>query len=124
VPFGKTPLKKLFEEKRPMEGNRRTPNVAIYFFHKSPYSPKFGAIIRMIADMGNNKSMLASMDTGIEQRAGSSHRADFMDLFHKGEYVNMPTTSKGSDWPKQEKTPIISISPQVNKPIKPSLEEF
>lgn len=82
-----------------MQGSRRTPNVAIYFFHKSPYSPRFGPIIRMIADMAEQTGMLASLDTGIEQRAGSPYRADMMDLFHKGEYVTMHTPWKGSDWP-------------------------
>jgi hypothetical protein len=99
MPFGKTPIRKLFEETRSMEGSRHTPNVAIYFYHKSPYSPKFGPIIRLIADMANEQSILASLDTGIEQRPGSKHRTDFMELFHRGDYVEMPTTREGSKWP-------------------------
>lgn len=79
VPLSKSPFKKLFEEKRPMAGSRRTPNVAVYFFHKSPYSPKFGPIIRLIADMGNDQAVLAALDTGIVQRIGSPHMTDLMD---------------------------------------------
>ena len=76
-----------------MEGNRHTPNVAIYFFHKTPYSPRFGPIIRLIADMNEPKEIFAAMDTGIEQRYGSQHQTDMMAPFHKGEYIKMHTTA-------------------------------
>ena len=115
MPFAKTPLRKLFEERRPMEGSRHTPNVAIYFYHKSPYSPRFGAILRVIADMGNDHSVLACLDTGNEQRAGLKNRADFMDLFHRGDYVEMPTVKNGSQWPTESQKPLLRISPVADK---------
>ena len=64
--------------------------VALYFFHKSPYEPKFCPIIRIITDFGNNKTMLGAMDTGVEQRSFGEHRVDFMEMFHNGEYLEIP----------------------------------
>lgn len=64
--------------------------MALYFFHKSPYEPKFCPIIRIISDFGNTDTMLGAMDTGVEQRAFSEHRVDFMDYFHDGRYLEIP----------------------------------
>lgn len=114
VPLSKTPFKKLYETIRPMAGNRRTPNVAIYFFHKTPYSPRFGPIIRLIADMNDQAKVYAALDTGIEQRFGSDHQTDMMDLFHKGEYVTMPTTVPGSEWPKGEEAKVLTIKKTID----------
>ena len=105
-----------------MEGSRHTPNVAIYFYHKSPYSPRFGAIIRVIADMGDELSVLACLDTGIEQRPGFQNRADFMELFHRGDYVEMPTVKSGSKWPADGQKPLLRITPVGDK--APHTDEF
>ena len=87
MPFGKSPLKKIFEETRLQPGNRRTPNVATYFYHKTPYQPKFSTIFRMIIDMAEEKLVMASLDTGIEQRPFKGHHNDMMDMFHAGLYI-------------------------------------
>ena len=107
MPFGKSFLKKIFEETKLQPGNRRTPNVAIYFFHKTPYQPKFGPIIRMIVDMGDDTRILAAGDTGIEQRPFKGHHNDMMDMFHAGLYIDMHTPVQGSKWPSNE--PILNI---------------
>ena len=93
----------------PQVGNRRTPNVATYFYHKSPYQPKAGAIFRIIADMGDEARVIASFDTGIEQRPFKGHHNDMMDMFHAGLYIEMHTPVQGSKWPSNE--PILSIVP-------------
>ena len=40
--------------------------------------------------MGVEDKIWGSMDTGTEQRAMGKHRIDFMELFHRGEYVEIP----------------------------------
>ncbi len=45
----------------------------------------------MISDMSDESKVYGVMDTGIEQRALSVHKTDFMDLFHSDQYVVMPT---------------------------------
>jgi hypothetical protein len=50
-----------------------TPNVAIFFYHKGVYSPIAGPIIRLIADMKDEKKVLSILDTGMEQRPGHAH---------------------------------------------------
>ena len=91
-------------------GNRRTPNVAVYFYHKEPYSPKGGPIIRMIADMGDDLRILAALDTGNEQRPGNPHQNDLMDLFHSGLYIELASPVNGSKWPKGDKEKIMHIN--------------
>jgi hypothetical protein len=73
IPLSKSPFKFLYETVRPMAGSRRTPNVAIYFFHKTPYSPRFGPVIRMISDLADDNKIYAALDSGTEQRYGSKH---------------------------------------------------
>ena len=65
--------------------------MAIFFYHEETYSIKFAPIIRMITDLGDENKIFGSMDTGVEQRATGPHRVDFMELFHNGEYIEMPT---------------------------------
>lgn len=76
-----------------MKGSRRTASVAINFYHKTKYSPRFGPIIRFIADMSNEgkegNGILGCMDSGLEQRAMSKHRTDMMDMFHNDSYMIM-----------------------------------
>lgn len=65
----------------------------MFFYHKEPYSVKFGPILRMINDMGDTTKFWGSMDTGVEQVAFSPHRADFMELFHQGGVMEIPLTN-------------------------------
>ena len=65
--------------------------------------------MRMVADMGDEKSVLISLDTGIEQRPFTDHYSDFMKLFHDGDYVKLPTPLSDSNWPKDEANRVISI---------------
>ena len=37
------------------------------------------------------------MDTGAEQKPMSPNRIDFMEMFHNGDYMDMPTTSVPPD---------------------------
>jgi len=74
-----------------MQGNRRTLNMGTFFYHNEPFNLKFGPVIRIIHDLGVEDKVWGCMDTGIEQRPLSEHRTDFMDMFHKGEYLEMPT---------------------------------
>jgi acyl-homoserine lactone acylase PvdQ len=83
----------------PQAGTRRTPNVAIFFYHKGNYRPMAGPIIRMIADMADDSKILAILDTGTEMRAGSPFIDDQMKLFHSGKYVEMPTPYNLAKWP-------------------------
>lgn len=76
-----------------MKGNRRTPCVAIYFYHKDPYEPKYGPIMRLISDLADTTKIVGAMDTGTEQRPLGAYRTDFMDLFHDGGFIDMPTLS-------------------------------
>lgn len=112
MPLSKSPLRRFFEQKRPQDGNRRTPNVAIFFYHKGAYLPTGGPIMRMIVDMADESKILASLDTGIDQRPGGPHSTDFMDLFHSGLYVEMPMPAKGTKWPRAEDNVVYRI-PQV-----------
>ena len=65
-PLSKSPLRIFFEEIRTIEGSRRTVSIACFFFHKDPYNVKFGPIIRIIHDMGDEEKVWGSMDTGTE----------------------------------------------------------
>eukprot|EP00347_Sterkiella_histriomuscorum_P009270 403341851 len=96
-PFSKSPLRLLFEEQRPARGSRRTNNLALYFYHKTPYSARFGSVIRMITDMNVEGKVVGAFDTGLEQRAGRPHRIDFLDMFLDGQYMDMPTHAKTKD---------------------------
>jgi hypothetical protein len=58
-------LRLFFEEVRPYPGNRRTSNVALWFYHREQFVPKFGAVIRMIADLNNSDYMYGAVDTGL-----------------------------------------------------------
>ena len=51
----------------------------------------------MIADLGDDTKIYGAMDTGVEQRPMSPHRIDFMELFHNGQYIDMPTLSNPPD---------------------------
>ena len=120
VPFSKTPLKPLFERQMPQAGNRRTPNVAISFYHKGPYRPQAGPIIRLIADMSDENNILAVLDTGTEMRALSPYIDDQMQLFHSGEYVTMPTPFNKATWPTEDNdkrsiSPILEIKKSGSK---------
>ncbi len=55
---------------------------------------KFGPVIRFISDFAVTDKYLGAHDTGIEQRSMGEHRIDFMELFHKGEYMEMPLGSQ------------------------------
>jgi acyl-homoserine lactone acylase PvdQ len=114
VPFSKTPLKPFFERQMPQAGTRRTPNVAIFFYHKGNYRPLAGPIIRMIADMSDDKNILAVLDTGTEMRAFSPYIDDQMQLFHSGKYVTMPTPFNTDKWPSAHNQdnlpPVIDIN--------------
>ena len=105
-PFSKSPLRFFFEETRsiavtllfsPSQGNRRTPNIAVFFYHKSPYIVKFGPVIRMISSLADSDKYWGAQDTGLEQRAMSKHRTDFMDAFHNGVYMEMPLGIRGRE---------------------------
>ena len=62
----------------------------MFFYHKTPYIVKFGPVIRMISSLADSEKYWGAQDTGIEQRAMSKHRTDFMDAFHEGAYMEMP----------------------------------
>lgn len=106
-----------------MAGNRHTPNVAIYFFHKTPYSPRFGPVIRMISDMSEPGFVYAALDTGLEQRYGSAHQTDLMDPFHNGEYLEIYTTEPEGKWPKGEVNKLFEVSAAANKGEKAARSE-
>ena len=99
----------------PQAGSRRTPNVALFFYHKGNYRPMAGPIIRMISDMADDQKILAILDTGTEMRAGSPHIDDQMKLFHAGQYVEMPTPYNLARWPSaatdKASTLIVEIKP-------------
>ncbi len=99
--MSKTPLRPFFEEVRPQEGTRRTLNVAIFFYHKGLYLPIAGPIMRLITDMKDDDKVLSILDTGQVMRKGSPYVSSMMDMFHNGEYIQMPTPKKGSKWPQE-----------------------
>lgn len=106
-----------------MAGNRHTPNVAIYFFHKTPYSPRAGPVIRMISDLSEPNFVYAALDTGLEQRYGSPHMTDLIDPFHSGEYLQIHTTESGSQWPKGDGSKVFEIF-GASKKAAATNEEF
>lgn len=67
--------------------------------------------MRMIVDMADDYKILTTVDTGIEQRPGSPHEADMIDLFHSGRYLEVPTPVKGSKWPRSESQRVLTIKP-------------
>ena len=110
-PFGKTPLKYLLNYKHPHPGTRRTNNPATFFYHMEPYSPKFGAIVRVVADMGDDDKMFAAADSGYEQRPGWAHYADLFPDFFKGKYQQLATSTNTKDWPSSPDTRILTVEP-------------
>jgi|LauGreDrversion4_2_1035121.scaffolds.fasta_scaffold79661_1 hypothetical protein len=71
APFSNVPiLKYLYQHETEYSGNRRTPNMALYFFNRPEDKlQKFsaGAVFRMVNDLSDDGKMEVIMDYGIEQ---------------------------------------------------------
>jgi len=60
--------------------------------------------------MKDEKKVLSILDTGMEQRPGHAHQASMLDMFHNGDYVEMPTPKKGSNWPRTKESNVMRLT--------------
>jgi hypothetical protein len=59
--------------------------------------------------MKDESKVLSILDTGMEQRPGHPHQASMLDMFHNGDYVEMPTPMKGSKWPRTKESNVTQL---------------
>ena len=59
--------------------------------------------------MKDDQKVLSILDTGMEQRPGHAHQSSMLDMFHNGDYVEMPTPRKGSKWPRNQESKVMIL---------------
>jgi len=59
--------------------------------------------------MKDDQKVLSILDTGMEQRPGHTHQSSMLDMFHNGDYVEMPTPRKGSKWPRSHESKVMIL---------------
>lgn len=69
-----------------------------------PYKMKVGPSMRMIADMKSN-SLYAALPTGNSEAVFGDHNHDMLDLFKRGDLIDVPLTERKSGWRKLELVP-------------------
>ena len=72
--------------------------------------------------MKDDKKVLSILDTGMEQRPGHEHQASMLDMFHNGDFVEMPTPKKGSNWPRTDQSKVMILKASKNAGAKSSID--
>lgn len=69
-----------------------------------PYKMRVGPSMRMIADMKTN-SLYAALPTGNSEAIFGDHYKDMLDMFKRGDFVDIPLTERKAGWRKLELVP-------------------
>lgn len=70
----------------------------------NPYKMKVGPSMRMIADMKTNV-LYAALPTGNSEAVFGDHYRDMLDLFKRGDFIEIPLTGRKQNWRKLELQP-------------------
>lgn len=87
----------------PMSGGPTTVMQASYYLWQ-PYEMKVGPSMRMIADM-RTRSLYAALPTGNSAAIFSDHYKDMVDMFKKGDLIEVPLNDTRSNWRRYELLP-------------------
>ncbi|HET6510740.1 MAG TPA: penicillin acylase family protein [Candidatus Kapabacteria bacterium] len=69
-----------------------------------PYKMRVGPSMRLIADMKTN-SLFAALPTGNAESVFGDHYKDMLDMFKRGDFVEIPLTERKPGWRKLELVP-------------------
>ena len=94
--FSETPMRSQFEEVRSHDGNGRTPQMHMWFYHQEGelYQAHSGQIFRMIQDMSDQEFALYAQDVEIDQSRlwnTKTFERSMTDIWNDNDYFRVPT---------------------------------
>jgi acyl-homoserine lactone acylase PvdQ len=90
-------------ESGPAPGSPTTVYQATYHMW-NPYKMKVGPSMRMIADMKTNV-LYAALPTGNSEAVFGDHYRDMLEMFNRGDFIEVPLSGRNPNWRKLELQP-------------------